>query len=436
MSLFAQRLALVTEQCGASLWQKTAPDPPPTTPLGASLRADVAIIGAGFTGLSAALHLARAGAKVIVLEAEEIGSGGSGRNVGLVNAGLWETPQSVLQRLGPDYGRRLLALLDAAPALVFELISQHSMDCEASRSGTLHCAPDAKGEAELRRREAEWRQLGAAVTLLDAKETVRLTGSRLYRSALLDRRAGTLQPLGYARSLAAAAMRAGALVFTASPALSWERAQSAWRIPAARGAVTADWVVVTTGAYTRHLTGRLRRQQIQLPYFNFATEPLPDKALGSILPEGQGIWDTRAVLRSFRLDQAGRLIVGSVGTLSGWHGSVHRDWAQRTVLRTFAQLQPVSFPFAWYGMIDMTSDHMPRLHRLDPQVIAATGYNGRGIAPGTAFGQQLALHVLGRLREDELPLPITMPSAPALQVLRETLFSHGSAIVHQLDERW
>lgn len=436
MPLREERLALVSEQCGVSLWQHTAADAPATSRLEASLRADVAIIGAGFTGLSAALQLARAGAKVVVLEAQEIGSGASGRNVGLVNAGLWESPQGVIQRLGPDYGQRMLGLLDAAPGLVFELITQHGIECEASRRGTLHCAPDERGEAELCRRQAEWRQLGAALTLLDAAETGRLTGSRLYRSALLDRRAGTIQPLAYARGLATAAMRAGALIFTASPALSWERAQSAWRVPGARGAVTADWIVVTTGAYTCYLTSRLRRQQIQLPYFNFASEPLSDRTLALILPERQGIWDTRTVLRSFRLDQSGRLIVGSLGALGGWHGCIHRDWARRAVLRTFAQLEEVSFPFAWYGMIDMTSDHVPHFHRLDTQVIAVTGYNGRGIAPGTAFGQQLAHHVLGKLREDELPLPVTLPTAPALQGLRETLFSHGSAIVHQLGERW
>lgn len=131
---------MLTQPYTHGLWAKTAPPAPALTALAEHLRCDVAIIGAGYTGLSAALHLAQAGADVIVLEAEEIGFGGSGRNVGLVNAGMWIMPDDMVEVLGKTYQERLLHELGEAPNLVFELIDRHKISCEAVRNGTLHCA--------------------------------------------------------------------------------------------------------------------------------------------------------------------------------------------------------------------------------------------------------------------------------------------------------
>jgi len=138
------------------LWEQTAPPPPPTSLLDGEVKVDVAVIGAGFTGLSAALHLAEGGAKVAVLEAAEIGFGGSGRNVGLVNAGMWVMPDELPAVLGDAYGARLLDLLGNAPSVVFELIERHGIACEAVRQGTLHCAVGDDGLAELKERARQW----------------------------------------------------------------------------------------------------------------------------------------------------------------------------------------------------------------------------------------------------------------------------------------
>ncbi len=232
------------------LWERTAPPAPKTQALAAPIEADVVVVGAGFTGLSAALHLAEAGRTVVVLEAVEIGFGGSGRNVGLVNAGLWIMPDDVPKVLGERHGERLLETLGAAPGLVWDLIERHGIACEPERAGTLHCAVGSEGLEEITARAAQWQARGAPVRLLDAAEASRMIGSSAYAGALLDQRAGTIQPLAYVRGLAAAAMAAGAQLFTASPVTGARREGAGWRLDTAGGSVKADWVVVATNAYT------------------------------------------------------------------------------------------------------------------------------------------------------------------------------------------
>jgi glycine/D-amino acid oxidase-like deaminating enzyme len=412
------------------LWRATAPEPPPSGHLSGETAADVVVIGGGFTGLSAALHLAQGGAKTVLLEARDIGYGGSGRNVGLVNAGLWIKPSAVLETLGRDYGQRLISLLSEAPKLVFDLVAEHGIQCEASHTGTLHCAPDRRGATDLRERADEWIALGAPVRLLSADETSRLTGTSLYRCGLLDERAGTIQPLAYARGLARAAIAAGTRLFTQSAVKSWQRAGARWQVETERGRVQADWIVVATGAYTLGLTPALRTQQVHLPYFNFATDPLPQELRASVLPGINGIWDTLTVLRSIRRDRDGRLIVGSVGSVAGWHQGVHRAWASRLMRKAYPQLRGLEFTYAWDGVIDMTADRVPHLHKMNSHILCITGYNGRGIAPGTTLGRMLAGHILGKMSEQELPIPESEPRAATSRLLQEPLYRMGSLAAH------
>ena len=320
------------------LWEMTAPPPPPTAVLSESLKVDVVVIGGGYTGVSTALHLAEAGVEVAVLEAVQLGFGGAGRNVGLVNAGMWVMPDTLIESLGTDYGERLLKLLGNAPSLVFELIDKHGIACEVERSGTLHCAVGAKGMRELEQRAAQWQNRGAPVRLLDDAETAAKLGTSAYAGSLLDLRAGTIQPLAYIRGLAGAAIKAGANIFTGSPTLTFEQISGKWEVRTAGGKVSADWIVVATDAYSTAPWKELRSEQIHLPYFNFATEPLSSDLQSSILPERQGAWDTKEVLSSFRFDRAGRLVFGSVGALRGTGTAIHRSWARRTLKTLFPNI--------------------------------------------------------------------------------------------------
>jgi glycine/D-amino acid oxidase-like deaminating enzyme len=418
------------------LWETTAPPAPPTSPLKGEARADVAIIGCGYTGLSTALHLAEAGAKVVALEAVEIGFGGAGRNVGLVNAGMWLAPDEVATRLGADYGERLLKLLGDGPSEVEALVNKHGLACEFVHNGTLHCAIGQSGLAKIEERCAQWGARGAPVKLLSREETARRIGVDIYAGSLLDLRAGTIQPLAYARGLASAALATGALIHTQSPVRSAEPAGTGWRLKTDIGSITANWIVVATDAYAEGGPWRQgKREQIRVPYFNFATRPLSDELRASILPGLEGCWDTRMIMNSFRFDQAGRLLFGSIGALRLAGLEIHRAWAKRALKKTFPQIDEVEFEAQWYGMMGMTSNALPRFHRLAENVISFSGYNGRGIGTGTVFGRLLADHVLGKSSDKDMPLPVTTPDAPVFPALREAYYEAGAQIAHAVGAR-
>lgn len=412
------------------LWARTAPGAPQTTALTGRTTADVAIVGAGYTGLSAALHLARRGIKVAVLESDEAGFGAAGRNVGLVNGGMWLMPDEFTRLLGEPHGERCLDLLSTAPLLVREVIAEHGIACELREEGTLHLAVGSAGLVELRERHRQWQARGAPVELLSKEETARRTGSPAYEGALFDPRAGTLQPLAYARGLAHAAIATGASLYTGSPVLAAGRSGTGWTLGTPEGSVAAEWILVATDAYSTGPWKIVRDEQIHLPYFNFATEPLPAGIRKSILPGGEGCWDTRTLLSSIRTDAAGRLIFGSIGALRNTGRPIHHAWAIRSLHRLFPQLRDIRFETGWYGQIGMTSDAVPRFHEFARRVIGISGYNGRGIAPGTAFGKLLAAYIAGDIKDTGLPLPASLPEPQPFGRLKELYYEAGAQIAH------
>ncbi len=426
---------MLNDQRSHGLWERTAPPPPATTKLTGDTTADVAIVGAGYTGLSTALHLAERGTNVVVLEAVEIGYGAAGRSSGLVNAGLWVMPAALKQELGEVYGGRLLDLLKNSPKTVFDIVDKHQIPCELTRVGTIHCGAGEKGAAEIRERARQWQAVGAPVRVLEAEETRAKTGTSVYPAGLLDLRAGTIQPLAYVRGLGRAAIDTGARVFTGSPVERIAREGGSWRLATPGGNVRAKWVLLSTDTYTQHIMPELRSQQVVLPFFHIATTPLSDNVRRSILPEGQGAWDTRTVLSCFRTDAAGRLIVGSVGALRGTGIAVHRGWAQRYVQKLFPHLGEVEFEHEWYGRIGMTNDHLPRLHAPAENMIALAGYNGRGIAPGSVFGRELARHIAGEVPLDGMFLPVTTPRNAPFRTVREGYYELGAQIAHLPPQR-
>jgi len=393
-----------------SLWSVTAPPGPRCGPLTVTQRAQAAVIGAGYTGLSAALHLAEAGREVVVLEAAEIGARASGLNGGQVIPGVKPDPDSLERLLGACVGGRLVATAGAAPELVFDLIARHGIECEAKRAGWIQPATSEAVLAQQARRVEQWLRRGAPVSLLSRSEVRQLTGSALYCGGLLDRRGGTVQPLAFLRGLAQAVLRAGARIHTHSPALRLGRRTGSWSIDTPQGSLTAPVVIIATDAYTDSISEELRRTLVPVPSFQVATAPIPAQLRSTILPQGQGASDTWHLLRYFRLDASGRLVLGSRGTFAQAPQLRDVQYHYHAVQEIYPQLKGIRFEYHWGGLVAMTQDHLPHLHELAPGLFAGLGYNGRGVAMATVMGRLLARHALGaQLTEAGYPLSPLVP---------------------------
>ncbi|MBM3490399.1 MAG: FAD-binding oxidoreductase [Alphaproteobacteria bacterium] len=381
-----------------SLWAATASPSPPCPPLAGEVEADVAIVGAGYTGLSAALRLAEAGARAAVLEAHEPGWGASGRNGGQVIAGLKHDPDELLALYGAEAGRQALDCSAAAADLVFELIERHAIACDAQRQGWIQAAHRTGSLAPLRRRYQQLAALGHPVEWLEADQARALIGLPGYVGGWLDRRGGVVQPLSYARGLARAALTKSATVHAGSPATRLARQDGRWRVETPAGAVRAATVLLTSNGYTDDLWPGLRQSVIPVYSVQVATQPLGHNLARGLLPSGQAVSDTHRLLWYFRKDAAGRLVMGGGG--SAYARDLPRLAAglRRRVQGLSPELAEVPFAFAWGGRVALTRDHLPHLSELAPGLWAGLGYNGRGVAMATMLGHVLADRALGSVR--------------------------------------
>ncbi|WP_010141597.1 NAD(P)/FAD-dependent oxidoreductase [Oceanicola sp. S124] len=414
-----------------NLWQQTNQERLETRPLSADLSVDLAVIGGGFTGCAAALEAARTGASVVLLEAGTLAHGGSGRNVGLVNAGLWLPPEAVIAKLGEAAGTRLIAALGVGPATVFGLIDRHRIDCEPRPRGTLHLAHAPRGLRDLQARHRQGLRHGAPLQLLDRDETRRRTGSAAFHGALLDPRAGTLQPRAYCTGLARAATGLGAVICEDSPVTHLSHENGTWRLVARGQGVRARRVLLATNAYHANLVGGFRPAFVAVAYSQFATAPLSEDQLQAVLPGQEGCWDTAMVMSSFRRDAAGRLILGGMGDAEGPGRAIHAGWARRKLRQLYPGLGDQPFQHQWQGRIAMTGDHIPRLVEFGPGAYACFGYSGRGICPGTLMGTAAATALLTDSPE-ALPLPVSRDHGERFATSRARYYELGATIMHAL----
>ena len=416
-----------------NLWRASSHETFGAQPFGADLAVDLAIIGGGFSGCAAAVQAAHDGASVCVLEAETIGHGGSGRNVGLVNAGLWLPPDAVIAQMGQERGARLIATLAEAPRRVFDLIQRENIACEATRNGTLHLAHAPSGLRDLRERHRQGIALGAPLRLLDKAETDDRTGSTAFHGALFDARAGTIQPLSYVRGLARAAVRLGARIHEKSAVTRLERQGAQWVLSCNSNRLRARRILVATNAYHLGIVDPFSPRITAVHYCQYATDPLPETIRCAILAGGEGCWDTALVMSSLRVDQAGRLILGGIGNGDGCGRAIHAAWARRKLASLYPQLKHHPFRYGWSGRIAMTHDHIPKIVAFGPDAYACFGYSGRGIGPGTVFGTQAAIALLSG-SEDPLPVQPIPHHPERWSRTRSVFYEAGACLVHTLSE--
>jgi glycine/D-amino acid oxidase-like deaminating enzyme len=375
------------------LYRDTAEAGVPTPPLEEDVRADVAVVGGGITGLSTALHAAEEGAKVVLLEAEEPGWGASGRNGGQVNAGLKHDPDTVEREFGVELGRRMNALAGTAPAFVFALIKRHAIHCEARQNGTLRAAVGVKHAAKMRISFEQLIRRGAPVEWLEGAAVARATGTERYVAAMLDRRGGDLNPLSYARGLARAAVGAGAAVHGGTRVLGMTNAGHCWKLHTSRGAVTAGHVVLSTNGYTDDLWPHLRRTIIPLFGAIAASAQLPDEIARAVMPGRSVLYESGAVTVYYRIDAHQRLLIGGRGPMREISSAAAIPHLPGYARKLWPILKRIEWTHAWGGRLAMTRDQYPHVHEPARGVLVCLGYNGRGVAMATAMGARLAQRI-------------------------------------------
>jgi glycine/D-amino acid oxidase-like deaminating enzyme len=394
-----------------NLYRDTAEPAAATPPLDGDARADVAVVGGGFTGLSTALHLAEKGANVVLLEAEEPGWGASGRNGGQVNPGLKHDPDTVERDFGPDLGRRMTALAGAAPQYVFDLIQRHGISCEARRNGTLRAAIAPKHAAAVRVTAEQLRRRQAPVELLSGKELADMTGTDRYQVALLDRRGGDVNPLSYARGLARAAMKAGAVVHGGTRATGLRKMGELWQVTTPSGTVTAQQVVLATNGYTDDLWPALRRSVVPVFGAIAATAPLPDRVAKAVMPSRAVLYESGAITVYYRVDGGGRLLIGGRGPQTEISSAAPLSHLLNYAYKLWPSLKDVAWTHAWGGRLAMTQDSYSHWHEPAKGVMACLAYNGRGVAMATTMGALMAKRILDPAAPCDMPITDLKPIA-------------------------
>ena len=387
------------------------------------MKADVCVIGAGFTGLSAALHLARSGAKVVVVEADTVGYAASGRNGGQIHTGHRKSQEELERWLGKVHARDLWNLCEESKALVRENVRAHDIACDLKDG--LVIAAHTKSAIGPVAHESEYlaKHYGySQARMMDASETARQLGTTAYPAARYDLGGGHLHPLNYARGLAAAAEKAGAQIFEHSRARAIDEDRAGANIRTADGIVTADHVLLATDAFIGDLAPQLAKFIGHVESFVSATEPLGEELNAKILPCDAAVADTRHVLDYYRKSADGRMLYA--GRESYW--TIPKDIAavvRPRMLSVYPNLAGVRTEYAWSGAVGITATRMPHLGRLSKRILFAYGYSGQGVALANIGGKVMAEAVLGKSERFDVFARVPPTPFPGGRMLRKPLVS-------------
>ncbi|TBW40698.1 FAD-binding oxidoreductase [Siculibacillus lacustris] len=393
-----------------SLWAAVTPPRAVTTSLAGEVRADVAVIGAGFTGLTTALRLAERGRSVVIVEAAAVGWGASGRNNGQVIPTMTGAEPDAMARRFGAVGERFAQLVADSAQGLFDLIREKGIACEAVQNGWFQPA-HSPGRVKLSAMRVEaWARRGAPVRLLDKAETATLIGSTDWYGGMLNASGGHVNPLALARGLADAAVAAGARLYEATPATGIERTSAGWVVTTPQGRVIVDQVMLASNGYTDafvpDLQPRIAHSLVPVTSWQMATAPQPEAIRATVLPGRQALSDTHGDLRFFRWDARGRLVTGGALMVPFDGAARLQKLVGERLAKIFPQMGVPTFDYVWNGRIGMTADRMPRFHAVAPGLWAWCACNGRGVALSVALGQVFADAIAGTAPAD-LAVPLT-----------------------------
>lgn len=415
-----------------SLWAETAIAASPLMTLKENTRADVVVVGAGFTGLRTALELSEQGLNVVVLESNEPGWGASGRTGGQVNPLAHETPEQICRRLGERAGMGVVDAYAQSADEVFSLIKKYQIDCDAEQNGWLRAAHCKRAIKQLDSMSKAWAEVGLDISYVDGPELHRLMGTDTYDTATLTNKGGSVQPLSYTRGLCRVAIENGARVFSYSAARAIDKKGSRWLVKTDQAEVDTEWVVFCTNGYTENILPGLQKTIVPLVSLQAATAPLPQEVYDQILPEGHTYADTRRVIFYGRKLKDRRIVFGTLGVNHECDRASDIKRLYKGLAETYPQLKGVPLSHKWGGKIAHTPDILPHLHEPMPGVLAGLGFNGRGVAMGTVMGRIIAERILGK-SADDLQIPVTNYKSAPLRHFSDIAVKSAVPILETLD---
>ena len=404
-----------------SWYAATAPAPETRPALVGRETADVCVVGAGFTGISAALHLAERGYSVVVLEAARVGWGASGRNGGQVGSGMRQSMSALERFVGPSRTGTLWALCEEAKAVIAERIARHGIRCEWRQGNLLASTRERymdwiEGEAEFCHRRFGYR----GYRVLTRAEMREVVASECYVGGRMDEDGGHLHPLRFVLGMAGAAERAGVRIFEGSRV---ERIR--WGSPShattAQGVVEARYVVLAGNAYLGRLEPRIESRIMPIVNHVIATEPLGEDRARALIPSGACVHSTKFVVDYYRCTADHRLLFGGGETYSDRPLDDPKAFVRRYMLRVFPQLADARVDYAWSGRLAITMSRLPHVGRLVPNGFFAHGFSGHGVALTQIAGKLVAEAVAG-----------TAERFDVLAGLRHRAFPGGARFRHPL----
>lgn len=386
-----------------SLWRETAEPAPDPQPLAMQIDADVAILGGGYTGLSAALRAIERGLKPVVVEAGEIGFGASGRNGGVVSTKF----RASLSDMAAQHGLETAKLMNRIGHDAMDCVESYVESCAIpgagfAKTGNLRCAHNAPALARLLDEARTARETfgDTSLTILDAAETAAETGSRDFVGGVLNSHAGVIHPLNYARGLAAAVRDRGGQIFERSPVTAVRLGESGGELVTAQGAVKAGRLIVASNGYSdlTSATAPVRNAVIPFRSAMVATEPLLPEVFETVMPRGRSYSETRRMMRWFRrIDD--RMLFGGRGAFGKADSESAFEALEAAMKRIFPQLAGKAITHRWSGLVAMTMDSLPQIGRLNEGAAFSLGYNGAGIAMSSLLGRHALDLVMGEQPE-------------------------------------